>query len=269
MWHSSRAAMFVPVPSFLPPKRFPIPMVLVLTLLSEWRLFLFGRLLLCTARQLRAEPSPPLVKVSVFSFSFMSALLTFMLSLLCGCSHLHWIIFQHPLFLTGPSELPCQLRHTHWCSPPCFSYCRSAAEPCCREALCGWGSRYIRGRTGRFLFFCLNFWRFYSVFMNLYKKKEAQRRGFSHLSVVLLLEAHFGRPDQQWGCGCSTLPVGCCSALRMASPPVYKVELPCPGSSLPLSHFSCWREKCTPIDWFTLKIKSRNIAVQYIFNNSL
>lgn len=89
MWHSSRAAMFVPVPSFLPPKRFPIPMVLVLTLLSEWRLFLFGRLLLCTARQLRAEPSPPLVKVSVFSFSFMSALLTFMLSLLCGCSHLH------------------------------------------------------------------------------------------------------------------------------------------------------------------------------------
>lgn len=58
--------MFVPVPSFLPPKRFPIPMVLVLTLLSEWRLFLFGRLLLCTARQLRAEPSPPLVKVSVF-----------------------------------------------------------------------------------------------------------------------------------------------------------------------------------------------------------
>lgn len=198
MWHSSRAAMFVPVPSFLPPKRFPIPMVLVLTLLSEWRLFLFGRLLLCTARQLRAEPSPPLVKVSVFSFSFMSALLTFMLSLLCGCSHLHWIIFQHPLFLTGPSELPCQLRHTHWCSPPCFSYCRSAAELCCREALCGWGSRYIRGRTGRFLFFCLNFWRFYSVFMNLYKKKEAQRRGFSHLSVVLLLEAHFGWPDQQW-----------------------------------------------------------------------
>lgn len=184
MWHSSRAAMFVPVPSFLPPKRFPIPMVLVLTLLSEWRLFLFGRLLLCTARQLRAEPSPPLVKVSVFSFSFMSALLTFMLSLLCGCSHLHWIIFQHPLFLTGPSELPCQLRHTHWCSPPCFSYCRSAAELCCREALCGWGSRYIRGRTGRFLFFCLNFWRFYSVFMNLYKKKKKPKGGASATSLL-------------------------------------------------------------------------------------